>query len=117
MLRYEGLEFRRVMFAGKRVRVVAIGQQTNFDIHAFFKQHINASDRSLYTCSVAVIEHSHIIGEPVNHTDLSRCKSRSRRSYHVFYTGLMHGNNIRIALDQKTTVLFHNRLFGEVDTV
>ena len=40
----KGLEFRCVMLAGKTVRVVTVGQQQYFHIHAFGQQHVNASD-------------------------------------------------------------------------
>ena len=36
ILLYEILEFRRIVFASKGVRVVPVGQEANFDVHAFF---------------------------------------------------------------------------------
>ena len=105
------------MFAGKRVRVVTVGKKADFDVHSFFKEHINAADRSLDTCCVAVVKHSHVVGEPVNHTDLSRCKGCSRGSNHILYAGLMHGDYVRVAFNQKATVLFYNSLFGKIYTV
>ena len=69
----EGLKLRGVMFAGKRVRVVTVGKKADFDVHSFF----NAADRSLDTCCVTVVKYGHVVGETVNHADLSRCKSSS----------------------------------------
>ena len=44
-------------------------------------------------------------------------KGGSRRSNHILYTGLMHGDYIRVTFNQKTTVLFYNSLFGKIYTV
>ena len=114
ILLYEGLELRRIVFACKGVRVVTVGQEADFDVHAFFQQHINTSDRGLYTGSVTVVEHCHIVGETMNHPDLSGCQCRARRGNHILYARLVHGNDIRITFDQKATVLFHNGLFGKI---
>ena len=105
------------MLAGKGVGVVTVGKQADFDIHALFKQHIDTADRGLDTCRITVIKHGHVVGEAVNHADLSRCKCRSRRSDNVLYAGLMHGNDIRVAFNKETAVLFHYRLLGTIDAV
>ena len=117
MFRDEGLEFRRVMFAGERVRVVTVGKQADFDVHTLFEQHINTTDRSFDTCGVPVIKHRHIVCEAVNHTDLSRGKRCSRRGHYILDAGLMHRDYVCVPFNQKATVLFYNRLFGKIDTV
>ena len=96
MFLYELLELGRVVLAGKRVGVVTVGQETDFDVHAFFQQHVNSPDRSLDTGCITIVEHSHIIGEAMNQTDLSRCQCGARRSHYIFYAGLVHGYNGRI---------------------
>ncbi len=114
ILLYEVLEFRRIVFAGKGVRIVTVGQEANFYVHAFFQQHVNTSDRGLYTGSVTVVEHCHVVGEAMNHPDLSGCQCCARRGNHILYARLVHGNDVRITFYQKTTVLFYNGLFGKV---
>ena len=117
MLLYELLELGRVMFAGKRVRVVSVGQEAHFNVHAFFQQHVDPPDRSLDTGCIPVVQYGHVVGEAVNQTDLPRCQRSARRGHHIFYTGLVHGYDVRIAFHQEATVLLHNSLLGEIDTV
>lgn len=50
MLLNELLKFGCIMLAGKRVGVVAIGQQTHLDVHTLFEQHIDTTDRRFDTC-------------------------------------------------------------------
>ena len=114
---YELPELGRIMFAGKRVRVVSVGQEAHLNIHAFFQQHVNTSYRSLDAGCITVVKHRHVIGEAVNQADLSRCQGSARRSHYVLYAGLVHGDNIGIAFHQKTPVLLYNRLFGKVDAI
>ena len=86
MLLYELPELGRIMFAGKRVRVVSVGQEAHLNIHAFFQQHVDTTERSLDTCYVTVIEYRNVIGEAVNELNLSRSQCRTRRSYHILHT-------------------------------
>ena len=105
------------MFAGKRVRVVSVRQQTYFDIHAFFQQHVNPSDRGFDACYVTVIEYGNVVGETMNQTNLPRSQCGSRRGDYVFYARLVHRDNVRVSLDQETSVLLDNSLFGKIDSV
>ena len=53
----------------------------------------------------------------MNHPDLSGCQCCTRRSNHILYARLVHGNDVCITFDQKATILFHNGLFGKVYAV
>ncbi|MPM87552.1 hypothetical protein SDC9_134651 [bioreactor metagenome] len=105
------------MFAGKRVGVVAIGQQHHFDVHTLFEQHIDTADGSLDARHITVIQYRNVVGETMNETNLSRRKRSSRRRNHVFNARLVHGNHVGVTFHQETTILFNNGLFGKVDTV
>ena len=83
---YEFLEFCSVVLACEGVRVFPVGKQANFDIHSFFQQHVDTTERSLDTCYVTVIEYRNVIGEAVNELNLSRSQCRTRRSYHILHT-------------------------------
>ena len=66
----EGLELRAVVLAGKGVGVVAVGQEADFDVHAFFQQHVDAAQRGLDAGGVTVVEHGEVVGEAVYQLDL-----------------------------------------------
>ena len=55
------LKLLRGMLAGKRIGVIAIGQQQHLDIHALLQQHICSAHGSMDTSLVAIIE-QHDIG-------------------------------------------------------
>ena len=65
-----GLIVGGVVLACETVRVIPVGQQAYFDVHAFFQQHVNASDAGLYAGTVSVIQHGDVVGEAVNQTNL-----------------------------------------------
>ena len=60
-------ELCSVVLAGERVGVVAIGEEADFDVHALFEQHVDASQRCLDACHVAVVEDGDVGGEAVYH--------------------------------------------------
>ena len=61
----------RIVLAGEAVRIVAVGQEDDFDVHTFFEQHVDAAEGSLDTGHVAVIKHGDVVREAVDEADLS----------------------------------------------
>ena len=73
------------MLAGKRVGVLAVGQQQHLEVHALGEQHVGTSQGSMDAGSVAVVEQDDVRGEPVQDVDLVDGKRRSRVGHHVLY--------------------------------
>jgi len=44
-----------VVLSGEAIRVVSVGEEQNFDIHPFCKQHVYASDTGFYAGLVTII--------------------------------------------------------------
>ena len=117
MLADEGLELRGVVLAGIGVGVVAVGQEAYLDVHPLFEQHVDASQGGLDAGRVAVVEHRQVVGEAVYHLDLLRGECRARRGHHVLHPALVHGDDVRIALDQVAAVLLDDGLLGLIHAV
>lgn len=105
------------MLACEGVRVVTVGEQADFDVHALFQQHVYPSDGRFDTGGITVVKYGHVVGETVDHAYLSGSQRRARRSDYILDARLMHGDNIRIAFHQEATVLLHNGLLGKVNAV
>lgn len=100
------------MFAGKRVRVALSGNRHTL-IFMPLPAACQSPDRGFDTCYVTVIEYGNAVGETMNQTNLPRSQCGSRRGNYVFYARLVHRDNVRVSLDQETSVLLDNSLFGK----
>ena len=58
--------FFSIVFAGKTVGVVAVGQEQHFYVHTFLQQHIDTAQRGFDAGGVAVVEHCQVVGEAVD---------------------------------------------------
>ena len=61
-----------IMLAGKTIRIIAVGQEADLDVHSFFQQHVDTADTSLTTRSVTVVKYGDIICKTMNKPDLLR---------------------------------------------
>lgn len=54
------------VLTGEAVGVVAIGQEEDFDVQSFCKQHVDATQAGMDAGGVAIVEHGDIVGEAVD---------------------------------------------------
>ena len=71
----------------------------------------------MYAGGIPVIEYGNVVCEPMNHPYLPLGQGRSRGGYDVFYSALVHGNDIHIAFHQIASVLLLDGSFRLMDTV
>ena len=82
----ELLKLGGIVFTGKRIRVVAVGQKADFNVHSFFQQHVNTTDGGFDAGHVTVVEYSNVIGKTVDKAYLAGSQRSSGRSDHIFHT-------------------------------
>ena len=76
--------------AGVAVGVFAVGEQEHLDTQALGKQHVDASQRCVDACRVAIVEHGDVIGKTMDGTNLSLGERCATRCHHIFNARLMH---------------------------
>ena len=64
-------KFAVAVFFGKRVGVLAVGQQAHTHVHPFFEQHIDAAQGGLDAGGVTVVQHCDVLGQRVEHLHLA----------------------------------------------
>ena len=102
---------------GERVGVFAVGQQDDLDVHAFGQNHVDAAQRRLDAGRVAVVEHRHVLGEAADELYLALRQRRAAGGHHVGYAGLVHADDVGVALDEEAAVAPHYLGLGVVDAV
>ena len=105
------------MLAGKRVRVVAVGQQQHLQVHALAEQHVRAAQGSVDAGSVAVVKQYDVRREAVQDVYLVCGERCARVGHHVLDACLMHGDDVGVALHHVHAVLLGDGALGLIETV
>ena len=105
------------MLPGKRVGVVAVGQQQHLDVHALLEQHIRTAHRRMDTSLVTIVEQRDVLCKPSEQFNLIHGECRSRVGHHVLQSTLVHGNHIGIALHHIHTVLLGYGFLSLIESV
>ena len=110
-------QFGRVVLAGERVGIVSVRQQHDPHVQAVFQDHVDPAQRGFDAGAVAVVDHRHVAREAADQPDLPVRQRGARRGDHVFDSGLVHRDDVRVTFDQDTAILLRDRPFGEIDSV
>ena len=105
------------VLTGEAVGVVAIGQEEDFDVQSFCKQHVDATQAGMDAGGVAIVEHGDIVGEAVDQAYLPLREGGAAGGDNVFYAALVHGDDVHIALNEVAAVLLDDGVLGEVEAI
>ena len=105
------------MLAGKRVRVIAVRQQTHLHRHTLLQQHLGTTGSCMNARLITIIKQYNIIGETVQDVNLVLAEGGTRVGHHILHPTLVHGNHIGITLYHIDAVLLHNGLLSLEDAI
>ena len=72
-----------IVFACEAIWIFAFGQEHHLDIDTLFEHHIQSSQCSFDTCTIAVVEDSHILGETMDQANLWEGEGCTTRRHHI----------------------------------
>ena len=90
---------------------MSLWKQQNTDIHTFRKEHVYTSETRLYSRRIAIEKNGNILCQPFYQLYLLRGQGSSRARHHIFYSRLMQGDHIHVALHQEAHIFARNGLF------
>ena len=105
------------MTLSKTVGVVALRKKEDLDIHLVGQKHVDASERSLDTRRIGIVDQSDIVCETAYKPDLAFGKRSAGRSHHILNSSLVHRYDIEIALDHYAFVAPGNGVLGLIEAV
>ena len=105
------------VFASEAIRVVIIGQEQHFQVHALHEQHVRSAKGGMNARSIAVVDQGDVAGETVERMDLVNTQGRPGVGHNVLYTTLVHGNHVGVALDHIDAIFLRNGLLGLIDAI
>ena len=111
------LELLGGMLAGKRVGVVAIGQQQHLHIHTFLQQHIRTTHGGMDTSLITIVEQHDIGGKAVQQSYLIVAQCRTAVSHDILQATLVHGDDVGIALHHIHAVFLDDSFLRLIDAI
>ncbi len=103
---------------GETVRVIAFGKEECSDVEPLGEDKAYASEGGLDAGRVGVVDDGDIARKAHDGANLLLRERCARGRHDVFHSGLMHGNDVHIALDHYGFIFFCNsalRLVQPVD--
>ncbi len=105
------------MAPGERIGVLGLGQQHDAHVHALLEDHVDTAQRRMDTRRIAVVDDRDVLRKAVQQAYLLRRERRTGRRDDVLDPGLVHRNDVGIALHHDGEVLLLDGFLGEIETV
>ena len=105
------------MLAGKRIGIIAIGEEQHLDVHSLRQEHISTTHGGMDTRLVAIVKQRDVLGETPEQLDLIDGECRATVGHHIFQSTLVHRNHVGITFHHIDTVFLGNGLLGLIESV